>query len=244
MLGWYSSVATSRTMRTSSNRHSGSRTIRCGSPGRSHTSRAPCVGAVPRDRELLLRQVRREDELSVDGRRPTGDPMTISARQLAELFGSPAPTDEQAAVIQAPLAPCVVIAGAGSGKTETMAARVVWLIANRMVAPDQVLGLTFTRKAAAELAGRVRHRLAQWRAIVEQTAHDDTGYLAQLLAGEPTVLTYSAYAGRLVGEHALRLGREPGPRLLSQSGAVAARGFGRAPLLVASCPSTSERWRP
>ena len=143
--------------------------------------------------------------------------MTISARQLAELFGSPAPTDEQVAVIQAPLAPCVVIAGAGSGKTETMAARVVWLIANRMVAPDQVLGLTFTRKAAAELAGRVRHRLAQWRAIVEQTAHDDTGYLAQLLAGEPTVLTYSAYAGRLVGEHALRLGREPSPRLLSQA---------------------------
>jgi DNA helicase II / ATP-dependent DNA helicase PcrA len=143
--------------------------------------------------------------------------MTISARQLAQLFGSPAPTDEQVAVIQAPLAPCVVIAGAGSGKTETMAARVVWLIANRMVAPDQVLGLTFTRKAAAELAGRVRHRLAQWRAIIEQTAHDDTGYLAQLLAGEPTVLTYSAYAGRLVGDHALRLGREPSPRLLSQA---------------------------
>jgi DNA helicase II / ATP-dependent DNA helicase PcrA len=143
--------------------------------------------------------------------------MTISARQLAELFGSPAPTEEQVAVIQAPLAPCVVIAGAGSGKTETMAARVVWLIANRMVAPDQVLGLTFTRKAAAELAGRVRHRLAQWRVIVERTARDDTGYLAALLAGEPTVLTYSAYAGRLVGEHALRLGQEPSPRLLSQA---------------------------
>ena len=143
--------------------------------------------------------------------------MTISARQLAERFDSPAPTEEQVAVIQAPLAPCVVIAGAGSGKTETMAARVVWLIANRMVAPDQVLGLTFTRKAAAELAGRVRHRLAKWRVIVERTARDDTGYLAALLAGEPTVLTYSAYAGRLVGEHALRLGQEPSPRLLSQA---------------------------
>ena len=143
--------------------------------------------------------------------------MTISARQLAERFDSPAPTEEQVAVIQAPLAPCVVIAGAGSGKTETMAARVVWLIANRMVAPGQVLGLTFTRKAAAELAGRVRHRLAQWRVIVERTARDDTGYLAALLAGEPTVLTYSAYAGRLVGEHALRLGQEPSPRLLSQA---------------------------
>ena len=45
----------------------------------------------------------------------------------------------------------MVIAGAGSGKTETMAARVVWLVANRLVAPDAVLGLTFTRKAADEL---------------------------------------------------------------------------------------------
>jgi DNA helicase-2/ATP-dependent DNA helicase PcrA len=143
--------------------------------------------------------------------------MTISARRLAEVFRSPPPTDEQVAVIEGPLRPCVVIAGAGSGKTETMAARVVWLIANRMVAPDQVLGLTFTRKAAAELASRIRHRLAQWRAVVEETEHDDTGYLARLLAGEPTVLTYAAYAGRLVGEHALRLGREPSPRLLSQA---------------------------
>ena len=121
-------------------------------------------------------------------------------------------------MIQAPLAPCVVIAGAGSGKTETMAARVVWLIANRMVAPDQVLGLTFTRKAAAELAGRVRHRLAQWRRGRRAKRPTMTPAIwPQLLAGEPTVLTYSAYAGRLVGEHALRLGREPSPRLLSQA---------------------------
>ena len=50
----------------------------------------------------------------------------------------------------------VVVAGAGSGKSETMAARVVWLVANGLVRPEQVLGLTFTRKAAAELAIRVR----------------------------------------------------------------------------------------
>ena len=42
-----------------------------------------------------------------------------------------------------------VIAGAGSGKSETMAARLVWLVANGLVRPDRVLGLTFTRKAAA-----------------------------------------------------------------------------------------------
>ena len=87
----------------------------------------------------------------------------ISSTQLALLLGLPAPTDEQAAVIEAPREPAVVIAGAGSGKTETMAARVVWLVANRHVTPAAVLGLTFTRKAAAELGRRIRWRLSQWR---------------------------------------------------------------------------------
>ena len=53
-----------------------------------------------------------------------------------------------------------MIAGAGSGKTTVMAARVVWLVATGQVAPDQVLGLTFTTKAAAELADRIREALA------------------------------------------------------------------------------------
>ena len=62
-------------------------------------------------------------------------------------------------MIGAPLRPLAVIAGAGSGKSETMAARLVWLVANGLARPERVLGLTFTRKAAAELAGRVRSRL-------------------------------------------------------------------------------------
>ena len=93
--------------------------------------------------------------------------MTAQARyspaQLAMLLGLPEPTGEQAAVIAAPLEPLAVIAGAGSGKSETMAARLVWLVANGMVAPERVLGLTFTRKAAAELGQRVRTRLAGLR---------------------------------------------------------------------------------
>src|SRR5215470_10089527 len=83
--------------------------------------------------------------------------------QLAMLLGLPEPTGEQAAVIAAPLEPLAVIAGAGSGKSETMAARLVWLVANGMVRPERVLGLTFTRKAAAELGQRVRVRLAGLR---------------------------------------------------------------------------------
>ena len=133
------------------------------------------------------------------------------------MLGLPTPTDEQAAVIESPPAPAVVIAGAGSGKTETMAARVVWLVANRFVAPDAVLGLTFTRKAAAELGRRMRWRLAGWRHVVERDRLADPEHLAELLAGEPTVLTYSAYAARLVGEHAMRVGAEPNSRLLSQA---------------------------
>src|SRR5581483_9004383 len=67
----------------------------------------------------------------------------VGPGQLARLLRMPEPTPEQAAVICAPLGPLAVIAGAGSGKSETMAARLVWLVANGMVRPDRVLGLTF-----------------------------------------------------------------------------------------------------
>src|SRR5213079_1977070 len=106
---------------------------------------------------------------------------------LAAALGLPVPTAEQEAVIAAPPGPAVVVAGAGSGKTETMAARVVWLVANGLVRPDQVLGLTFTRKASGELAHRVRQRLSQ---LVRRLGRDD------LIAGEPTVATYHSYAAR------------------------------------------------
>ena len=62
-------------------------------------------------------------------------------------------------MIAAPGRPALVVAGAGAGKTETMAARVVWLVATGAVLPEQVLGLTFTRKAAQQLGARVRSRL-------------------------------------------------------------------------------------
>ena len=81
--------------------------------------------------------------------------MKISPAQIAAALkkidnGVNAPTDEQVLVISSPLEPAVVVAGAGSGKTETMSARVLWLVINGYVKPDQILGLTFTRKAAGE----------------------------------------------------------------------------------------------
>ncbi|WP_125131711.1 ATP-dependent DNA helicase [Microbacterium sp. 10M-3C3] len=83
----------------------------------------------------------------------------VPAATIAAALGQFAPTPEQTAVIEAPLAPALVVAGAGSGKTETMAGRVVWLVANGLVRRDEVLGLTFTRKAAGELAERIARRL-------------------------------------------------------------------------------------
>nr|WP_055508503.1 UvrD-helicase domain-containing protein [Nonomuraea pusilla] len=127
--------------------------------------------------------------------------------ELAEKLGILPPTPEQAAVIEAPLEPMVVMAGAGSGKSETMAGRVVWLVANGLVRPENVLGLTFTRKAAAELATRVRERLQGLAeaGLVEPGALDS----------EPTVSTYHAYAARLVTDHALREALEPTMRLVT-----------------------------
>src|SRR5664279_2976998 len=144
-------------------------------------------------------------------RRPAGHNMTsYTAAEIARALGQPPPTDEQAAVIESPSSSCLVVAGAGSGKTETMAGRVVWLVANGLVRPDQVLGLTFTRKAAAELAARVRRRLAQLAAhgLVDADV---------VSAADPTISTYDAYAGRIVAENALRLGLEPGQRLIPQT---------------------------
>ncbi|QKW34373.1 ATP-dependent helicase [Actinomadura sp. NAK00032] len=138
----------------------------------------------------------------------------ITPGELARLLEIPEPTEEQARVIEAPLAPMAVIAGAGSGKSETMAARVVWLVANGFVRPERVLGLTFTRKAAAELGVRVRKRLDKLREVLPADELERLGGEA-LFDGEPMVSTYHSYAARLFGDHALREALEPTMRLIS-----------------------------
>lgn len=133
-----------------------------------------------------------------------------SPAELASALGLFTPTDEQAAVIAAPPGPLVVIAGAGAGKTETMAARVVWLVANGYARPGEVLGLTFTRKAAGQLLRRVRSRLARLAGA---------GLMAASPGGPaeepPTISTYDAFAGRLLREFGLLLPVEPDTRLVS-----------------------------
>ncbi|MFE9430461.1 UvrD-helicase domain-containing protein [Streptomyces sp. NPDC006640] len=130
--------------------------------------------------------------------------------QLKELLGIPF-TPEQTECITAPPAPQVIVAGAGSGKTTVMAARVVWLVGTGQVAPEQVLGLTFTNKAAGELAERVR------KALVKAGVTDPDVIDPDNPPGEPVISTYHAFAGRLLTDHGLRIGLEPTSRLLADA---------------------------
>ncbi|MET9700176.1 ATP-dependent DNA helicase [Streptomyces sp. NPDC006529] len=138
-------------------------------------------------------------------------PVLTDPEQLKQLLGIPF-TPEQLACVTAPPAPQVIVAGAGSGKTTVMAARVVWLVGTGTVAPEQVLGLTFTNKAAGELAERVRTALA--RAGIsdpDPSPADDTA------GGEPRISTYHSFAGQLLKDHGLRIGLEPSSRLLADA---------------------------
>ena len=123
------------------------------------------------------------------------------------------PTDEQVRVIEAPRRPLLVVAGAGSGKTETMSMRVLWLVANHEdIAPSSVLGLTFTRKAAGELGDRLRQRLALLARRVPS--------LRERLDEDPVSLTYNSFAERIVAEHGMRIGIDPDFTMLTEAGAV------------------------
>lgn len=154
---------------------------------------------------------------------PTSDafvPRPIrSAEELQAVMGTAyAPSPQQWQAISAPLEPAVVIAGAGSGKTTLMAARVVYLVVTGQLRPEEILGLTFTTKAAAELRGRVREALAQAGVLpvpgLPRAAIGDDEH-AEVL--EPSVLTYNAYAAQLLTDHGLRIGHEPDTRVITDA---------------------------
>ena len=144
----------------------------------------------------------------------------FSPQELSQLMGQKfAPTDEQAEVIQAgPFGNFLVVAGAGAGKTETMAARAVWMVANGYARPEQILGLTFTRKAAAELGERIRQRLQTLAesAFMDQLSADDPR--REVLKNiAPAVATYDSYAGDIVREYGLLIPSEPAARLITDA---------------------------
>ena len=138
--------------------------------------------------------------------------VTITAYEIADALGRPRPTEQQRCVIEADLTPALVVAGAGSGKTETMANRVLWLLANGRVGAGQILGLTFTRKAAGELAARIRERISELAAL-------------GLVAGDfdafdpPAVATYNSFSNTIFRDNAILLGRESDGAVLGEASA-------------------------
>ncbi len=112
------------------------------------------------------------------------------------------PSPEQWAAIAHPLEPVHLIAGAGSGKTAIMAARIVWIVENHGYRPDQVLGLTFTNKATEELQARVRAALNE---------------IDPVHSADATISTYHAFASQVVREHGLLADVEPEAGLLSEA---------------------------
>ena len=173
-------------------------------------------------------------------------PQRLTPAQLFTALGEKhMPTDQQEKVITAPLKPTLVVAGAGSGKTATMSARVTYLVASGQVDPSQVLGLTFTRKATHELRERIENRLGQlyrypgWTpsSARSNAATQVSGGLSTAdsssaaggigaasssqdqdltaVAGEATVATYNSFAGALVREWGLEVGLETDTAVLT-----------------------------
>ncbi|MDR1862276.1 MAG: UvrD-helicase domain-containing protein [Candidatus Ancillula sp.] len=102
------------------------------------------------------------------------------------------PTDEQAMIIDSPLRPTVVVAGAGSGKTETLANRVSYLLEEHPeISAPEVLALTFTNKAAGELRARIK--------------------------SDATVQTYNSFANDIAVEFGLFAGVEPDAELIGET---------------------------
>ncbi|WP_068468722.1 ATP-dependent helicase [Kocuria varians] len=150
----------------------------------------------------------------------TGTPETrYSPEEIAAALGDHPPTEQQSQIISSPLTPRLVVAGAGSGKTTTMSDRVAWLVANELARPEEILGVTFTRKAAGELSQRINHKLRMLRRVglISEPEEQDQDDDAPAAVQEPTVSTYHSYANSLVRSYGLRLGVESDTVLLGQA---------------------------
>ncbi len=97
--------------------------------------------------------------------------------------------------------PMLVVAGAGTGKTQVITRRIAWLVATKRARPAEILALTFTDKAADEMALRVDQLVPY-------------GYT------DTAIATFHAFGDRIIREFALELGLPPDVRVLSRAEAV------------------------
>ena len=93
--------------------------------------------------------------------------------------------------------PLLVVAGAGTGKTQVITRRIAWLVATRRAKPSEILALTFTDKAAEEMAVRVDQLVPY-------------GYT------DTAISTFHAFGDGLIRQYALELGLPTDPRVLTR----------------------------
>lgn len=103
-------------------------------------------------------------------------------------------SEEQQRAVQAPPAPLVIVAGPGAGKTRTLVERINWLVSEHGIDPTTILALTFSNRAARELAERLDVRLP----------------------GSPTVATFHKLGFSIVSAHRELLGLPPTLRILAE----------------------------
>ncbi|CAB4889056.1 MAG: AAA family ATPase [Actinobacteria bacterium] len=125
-------------------------------------------------------------------------------------------TEEQRLIVAGDTSTCALVtAGAGSGKTETMTMRVLWLVANGHARLDEILGMTFTRRAATSLAGRVREGLdALAFGGMMPTGNDDNATSGLFSA---SMTTYNAFANRIFSEYGHLAGMDGAAAVMTEA---------------------------
>ncbi|HYM81391.1 MAG TPA: ATP-dependent DNA helicase [Candidatus Limnocylindria bacterium] len=111
-----------------------------------------------------------------------GAPVSAAASAILDELN-----DEQRAAVTHGAGPLLIVAGAGTGKTAVLTRRIAWLIAEKRARPEEILALTFTDKAAAEMESRVDVLVPY-------------GFVGATLS------TFHAFGDRLVRDHAIELG--------------------------------------
>src|SRR5437660_3307676 len=147
----------------------------------------------------------RHDQLALALAVPEGPIATVEPPTSATREAPPGPadaileglTEEQLAAVTHGEGPLLIVAGAGTGKTAVITRRIAHLITTRRARPEEILALTFTDRAAAEMEERV-DRLVPY------------GYT------QAWISTFHAFGDRVLRENALHLGLSPDFRVLTK----------------------------
>src|SRR3989344_4990705 len=108
---------------------------------------------------------------------------------------------EQLAAVEATEGPCLILAGAGSGKTRALTYRVAYLISEKKISPENILVMTFTNRAAAEMVERIKQ-------------------LTDNSASQPVMGTFHSFCARLLRKEGAALGLPPGFAIYDESDAL------------------------